>query len=65
MVDNLHAKLVPPGPAYLAPNPVVTQTDERKNGINLPTTTKLLSSAYHRQRVRNTWLYFWNDLDRR
>jgi hypothetical protein len=35
---NLHLKFVPPGPAYFAPKPVVTHTDERKKGINFPTT---------------------------
>lgn len=38
--SHLQSKLVPPGPANLAPKPVVIQADERKNGISFPTTIK-------------------------
>jgi hypothetical protein len=61
-MENIHSKFVPPGPAYLAPNPVVTHTEDRRKGINFPTTANCkykvnLCESLH------TWLDFWDNLD--
>jgi len=39
----LQLKFVPPGPANLAPKPVVIQTGDLRNGISFPTTVVRIS----------------------
>lgn len=44
----LHVKLVPPGPAYFAPKPVVIQTGDLKKGYNFLTAEANISSRMSR-----------------
>jgi hypothetical protein len=58
-------KLVPPGPAYFAPKPVVIHTDDRRNGISFPTTALVSWDQIPGVGTTVTWLDIWDDLHSR